>query len=87
MAQKLFSYTTVLYPDENGGFRESVPALPGCFPQGRTETEAIEMAKEAICVTLKGRRKQGSPPQIRTRKMVEQNSKKLKPASISNRKP
>jgi antitoxin HicB len=27
-----------------------VPSLPGCFTQGETVEEAIEMAKEAICL-------------------------------------
>ncbi|MBC7946038.1 MAG: type II toxin-antitoxin system HicB family antitoxin [Burkholderiales bacterium] len=30
------------------GFSVSVPGLPGCWSQGRTETEAIENIKDAI---------------------------------------
>ena len=30
------------------GYSVSVPALPGCWSQGRTETEAIENIKDAI---------------------------------------
>ena len=30
------------------GYSVSVPGLPGCWSQGRTETEAIENIKDAI---------------------------------------
>lgn len=42
------TYRILLTPEEEGGFSVSVPALPGCFTQGETIEEAIEMAKEAI---------------------------------------
>jgi predicted RNase H-like HicB family nuclease len=61
MPQKVFSYTIVLHPDEKGGFWVSVPALPGCFSQGQTESEAIEMAKEAIQCHLEGLAQSGEP--------------------------
>ena len=34
--------------DEAGFYVVSVPALPGCFTQGKTKSEALENAKEAI---------------------------------------
>ena len=47
MAQ--YTYTVVLHPDaESGGYSVEVPALPGCFTQGETYEEAVEMAKDAI---------------------------------------
>jgi len=30
------------------GYSVSVPGLPGCWSQGRTETEALDNVKEAI---------------------------------------
>ena len=30
------------------GFSVSVPGLPGCWSQGKTETEALENIREAI---------------------------------------
>ncbi len=42
------TYRILLTPEEEGGFSVAVPALPGCFTQGETIEEAIEMAKEAI---------------------------------------
>ncbi len=42
------SYRIVLVPEDDGGFSVFVPALPGCFTQGDSKEEAIEMAREAI---------------------------------------
>jgi antitoxin HicB len=44
------TYHILLTPEDEGGFSVSVPALPGCFTQGETIEEAIEMAREAISV-------------------------------------
>jgi predicted RNase H-like HicB family nuclease len=49
MAQQV--YTIELHPadpDEGDGFWVSVPALPGCFTQGKTYDEAVFRAQEAI---------------------------------------
>ena len=60
MAQ--LSYTVVLHPDpESGGYGVEVPALPGCFTQGRTREEALERAREAIGVHIAGLRADGEP--------------------------
>ncbi len=42
------TYRVLLTPEAEGGFSVSVPALPGCFTQGETIEEAVEMAREAI---------------------------------------
>lgn len=42
------TYRILLTPEEEGGFSVAVPALPGCFTQGETIDEAIQMAKDAI---------------------------------------
>jgi len=42
----------ILTPEESGGYSVSVPELPGCFTQGETLEEALDMAKEAIIVYL-----------------------------------
>jgi antitoxin HicB len=42
------TYRILLTPEEEGGFSVSVPKLPGCFTQGETVEEVVEMAKEAI---------------------------------------
>ena len=42
------TYTIHVEPDEDGLYVGSVPALPGCFTQGRTFDEAMAMAQDAI---------------------------------------
>ncbi len=38
----------VVEKDESGYYVAEVPALPGCFSQGKTRAEAITNVKEAI---------------------------------------
>ena len=38
----------VIEKDESGYFVAEVPALPGCFSQGKTRQEAITNIKEAV---------------------------------------
>ena len=45
---KNLTYTIHIERDEDGIFVVSVPALPGCFTQGRTLVEAFRMAQDAI---------------------------------------
>ena len=45
-------YSIILTPEDAGGYSVAVPELPGCFTQGETLEEAIDMAKEAIIVYL-----------------------------------
>jgi len=46
--EKRLTYTVNIERDEDGLYVVSVPALPGCFTQGRTFDEALEMAQDAI---------------------------------------
>jgi predicted RNase H-like HicB family nuclease len=55
------TYRILLTPEEEGGFSVSVPALPGCFTQGETIEEAIEMAKEAIILYVESLEEDGEP--------------------------
>ena len=55
------TYRILLTPEEEGGFSVSVPALPGCFTQGETIDEAIEMAKEAISLYVESLEAGGEP--------------------------
>ena len=55
------TYTILLEPEEGGGYAVSVPALPGCFTQGRTIEEAIERAAEAVSVHIAGLEADGEP--------------------------
>lgn len=42
------NYTVVIEPTENGEFWAYVPALPGCFTQGKTLEEVVRLAQEAV---------------------------------------
>ncbi len=55
------TYTIVVEPEETGGFMVSVPALPGCFTQGRSLEECRERAAEAIAVHIAGLEADGEP--------------------------
>ena len=59
--EKVYSYTVLLEPAEEGGYTVTVPALPGCITEGDTLEEAREMAKEAILGYLESLRKDGLP--------------------------
>lgn len=56
-----YSFTVLFERDEDGFIVASVPALPGCFTQGRTHEEATANIKEAITAYLESLRKDGEP--------------------------
>ena len=48
LKKKIYKYTAIFEPAEEGGYVVSVPALPGCVTQGETFEEAHQMAQDAI---------------------------------------
>lgn len=54
-----YTYKLLINKEEEGGYMVSVPALPGCFTQGETIDEAIEMAQEAIELYLEELKERG----------------------------
>ncbi len=46
--KRVYNYTVIFEPAEEGGYVVYVPALPGCASQGDTFEEAEVMAKDAI---------------------------------------
>jgi antitoxin HicB len=55
-------YTVILEPDsESRGYTVLVPALPGCVTQGRTRTEALSRAREAIAAYIESLEADGEP--------------------------
>ena len=46
--RSLMKLHVVIEKDESGYYVAEVPALPGCFSQGKTRAEAITNVKEAI---------------------------------------
>lgn len=59
-------YTVVVTP-EDGRFVVRVPALPGCFSQGRTVDQALARAQEAIAGHVASLRDLGEPVPIEDR--------------------
>lgn len=59
--EKIYEYTVIYEPADEGGYIVSVPALPGCHTQGETLIEAKEMAKDAIEGYLASLQKDGLP--------------------------
>lgn len=49
-------YDVILEKDEEGWYIATVPAIQGCYTQGRTLSEVIERIKEAIevCIVADG---------------------------------
>ncbi|MHB8521887.1 MAG: type II toxin-antitoxin system HicB family antitoxin [Limisphaerales bacterium] len=56
-----YTYTLKIEPAEEGGFNVFVPALPGCYTQGKTYEQAVEMARDAIVCYLQALLERGEP--------------------------
>lgn len=50
--KKIYNYTVIFEPAEEGGYVVHVPSLPGCVTQGDTFEEAKAMAEDAIRLYL-----------------------------------
>jgi antitoxin HicB len=55
------TYSIVLRPEPEGGYTVRVPAFPEIVTFGETESEALEMAKEAIELVIESRQERGEP--------------------------
>jgi predicted RNase H-like HicB family nuclease len=56
-----FKFTIVIERQPEGEYLVSVPALPGCYTEGRTLEEAREMAEDAIQAYCASLTKHGEP--------------------------
>jgi len=56
-----YKFTIVITRQAEGEYLVSVPALPGCYTEGRTLEEARLMAGEAIQAYCASLRKHGEP--------------------------
>ncbi len=60
MAKRRYRYTIQIVPEEDGnGYYVVVPALPGCFSQGRSIEEAESHARKAIALHVRSLRADG----------------------------
>jgi len=56
-----YRFTVVIERDEDGLYVASVPALQGCYTQGETYEEALELVKDAIRLHIEARKEAGDP--------------------------
>ncbi|MCX6159650.1 MAG: type II toxin-antitoxin system HicB family antitoxin [Ignavibacteriae bacterium] len=54
-------YRILIEQDEDNMFVAEVPSLPGCVSQGKTRTEAIDNAKDAIQGYIESLKKRNEP--------------------------
>ena len=54
-------FATTLERDEDGGWVDECPSIPGCVSQGKTREEASANIREAIAVYLEVRAERGLP--------------------------
>lgn len=47
-----YVYPAVFTPCDEGGYTVRFPDVPGCYTDGGTLAEAIEMAQDALCLML-----------------------------------
>jgi predicted RNase H-like HicB family nuclease len=65
-----FQFTVIIERQPEGEYLVTVPALPGCYTEGRTLEEAREMAADAIRAYCASLLKHGDP--IPVEPLVEQ---------------
>ena len=49
---KTYKYEVIFESDENGRFVADCPAIEGCYTEGLTLDEAVEMMKDALRVSI-----------------------------------
>ncbi len=52
---KIYQFPAIIEKDEKGYFFASVPALPGCYTQGRSLEEALRNIREVITLHIEDR--------------------------------
>ena len=56
---KVYNLTVVIEKDENGNYLAICPALQGCYTEGSTKEEALEMIEDAIKLHIEVRLAKG----------------------------
>lgn len=60
--KEILKYSIDILPEEDGkGYYVIVPALPGCFSQGRTVEKARQNVEEAILLHIAELKRSGEP--------------------------
>jgi len=77
----VYQFTVIIDRQPEGEYMVSVPALPGCYTEGRTLEEAREMATDAIRAYCASLLKHGEPiPEALEEQFIGQLSITLEPA-------
>jgi antitoxin HicB len=78
----LYQFTVIIERQPEGGYLVTIPALPGCYTEGRTLEEAREMAADAIRAYCASLLKHGEPIPVEeaTEQFVGRLSIALEPA-------
>ena len=61
MKKKLYNLTVVIEQDETGRFLAICPALQGCYTEGETIEQALELIKDAMKLHIEDRLKNKEP--------------------------
>lgn len=69
--KKIYKYTVIFEPAEEGGYVVHVPILPGCTTQGETFEDAKEMAKDAIKTYISVLQEDNEPIPIESEETIE----------------
>ena len=56
---KVYNFTVVVEKDDEGNYLAIVPALQGCYAEGSSKEEALEMVKDAITLHIEDRLEAG----------------------------
>lgn len=69
--KKIYKYTVIFEPAEEGGYVVHVPILPGCTTQGETFEDAKEMAKDAIKSYISVLQEDDEPIPVESEEIIE----------------
>lgn len=61
MQMKNYEFTVVIECDEDGRYLAICPALQGCYTEGETEQEAMELIQDAVRLHVEDRIARGEP--------------------------
>ena len=61
IAMKTYELTVVVERDEAGRYVAICPSLQGCYTEGETEAEAMDLIRDAIRLHIESRRERGEP--------------------------
>lgn len=67
-----FKFTIIVQPDEEGNFVAICPALQGCYTEGESPEEALDLIQDAIRLHLEDRLERGEHiyPEVYSRQLT-----------------